>query len=94
MLSGTRGGVTPSSVSSAFFAESCEGPDAWKRLTIGLVMTAVETPTALKHLESIFCWCNPIVEVDEKGRNLCSMRTDLTSKGRPWIVGCGVAKAT
>ena len=28
----------------------------------------VEMPIGLKHLESDFCWCDPIVEVDGEGR--------------------------
>ncbi len=30
--------------------------------------TAVEMPIGLTHIESDFCWCDPIVEVDENGR--------------------------
>ena len=28
----------------------------------------VETPIGLHHLDSNFCWCDPIVEVDENGQ--------------------------
>jgi len=28
----------------------------------------VEMPVGLTHLESDFCWCDPIVEVDENGQ--------------------------
>jgi hypothetical protein len=27
----------------------------------------VEMPIGLKHLESDFCWCDPVIEVDEYG---------------------------
>jgi hypothetical protein len=28
----------------------------------------VEMPVDLNHLESDFCWCHPVVEVDENGK--------------------------
>jgi hypothetical protein len=28
----------------------------------------VEMPVGLNHLESDFCWCEPVVEVDENGK--------------------------
>jgi hypothetical protein len=28
----------------------------------------VEMPIGLSHLDSDFCWCDPIVEVDENGQ--------------------------
>jgi hypothetical protein len=28
----------------------------------------VEMPVGLNHLESDFCWCDPVVEVDENGK--------------------------
>jgi hypothetical protein len=28
----------------------------------------VEIPIGLNHLDSDFCWCDPIVEVDENGQ--------------------------
>jgi hypothetical protein len=28
----------------------------------------VEMPVGLNHLESDFCWCDPLVEVDENGK--------------------------
>ncbi len=31
---------------------------------------AVEMPIGLNHIESDFCWCDPIVEVDENGREV------------------------
>ena len=30
----------------------------------------VETPIGLNHLDSNFCWCDPIVEEDESGRKV------------------------
>jgi hypothetical protein len=29
---------------------------------------AVEMPIGLTHLESHFCWCDPVIELDENGR--------------------------
>jgi hypothetical protein len=31
-------------------------------------LAPVEMPTGLSHLDSDFCWCDPIVEVDENGQ--------------------------
>jgi hypothetical protein len=31
-------------------------------------LAAVDMPIGLKHLDSDFCWCDPIIEVDEHGR--------------------------
>ena len=31
---------------------------------------AVELPIGLKHLESDFCWCDPMVEADDNGREV------------------------
>jgi hypothetical protein len=28
----------------------------------------VEMPAGLKHLDSDFCWCDPIIELDENGQ--------------------------
>jgi hypothetical protein len=28
----------------------------------------VEMPVGLKHLDSDFCWCDPIIELDENGQ--------------------------
>ena len=28
----------------------------------------VEMPVGLTHLDSDFCWCDPIIELDESGR--------------------------
>jgi hypothetical protein len=33
-------------------------------------------PIELNHLDSDFCWCDPIVEVDENGVALCISRFD------------------
>jgi len=30
----------------------------------------VEMPIGLNHLESDFCWCDPIIEVDENGQEI------------------------
>jgi len=30
----------------------------------------VEMPIGLNHLDSDFCWCDPIIEADEKGQDL------------------------
>jgi len=40
----------------------------WKKQMIAPVMAAVETATALRHIDSVFCWCDPIVAVDENGQ--------------------------
>lgn len=32
--------------------------------------TPVEMPIGLNHIESDFCWCDPIVEADENGREV------------------------
>ncbi len=30
----------------------------------------VEMPVGLRHLDSDFCWCDPTVEIDDKGREV------------------------
>ena len=30
----------------------------------------VEMPIGLNHLDSDFCWCDPIIQVDENGQEL------------------------
>jgi hypothetical protein len=30
----------------------------------------VELPIGLNHLDSDFCWCDPIIEVDENGQEV------------------------
>ena len=30
----------------------------------------VEMPVGLNHLDSDFCWCDPMVEVDDKGQEV------------------------
>ena len=30
----------------------------------------VEMPVGLKHLDSDFCWCDPMVEVDDEGQEV------------------------
>ncbi len=30
----------------------------------------VAMPTGLKHLNSDFCWCDPVIEVDESGQEI------------------------
>jgi hypothetical protein len=39
----------------------------WKRVMIAPLMAAVETATALRHLDSVFC-LTPMVEVHENGQ--------------------------
>jgi hypothetical protein len=29
---------------------------------------SVEMPVGLSHLDSDFCWCDPVIEVDENGK--------------------------
>ena len=31
-------------------------------------VATVDLPIGLNHLDSDFCWCDPIIEVDENGR--------------------------
>jgi hypothetical protein len=31
---------------------------------------AVEMPIGLNHLDTDFCWCDPIVEIDDNGREI------------------------
>ncbi len=33
-------------------------------------IAAVEMPIGLNHVDSDFCWCDPIVEVDENGQEV------------------------
>jgi hypothetical protein len=33
-------------------------------------VASVEMPIGLNHLDSGFCWCDPIIEADEKGQEL------------------------
>jgi hypothetical protein len=33
-------------------------------------MVPVEMPAGLSHLDSDYCWCDPIVEVDEDGEKV------------------------
>ena len=32
------------------------------------LLVPVEMPIGLQHLDSDFCWCDPIIEVDERGQ--------------------------
>jgi hypothetical protein len=34
------------------------------------MIVPVEMPMGLDHLDSDFCWCDPLVEVDESGKEL------------------------
>ncbi len=34
----------------------------------------VQMPTGLDHLDSDFCWCDPLVEIDEKGQEIVHHR--------------------
>lgn len=38
------------------------------RTWIARAVAAVETPIGLTHMDSDFCWCDPVVEVDENGQ--------------------------
>ncbi|HEX2522233.1 MAG TPA: hypothetical protein VHP35_08910 [Terriglobia bacterium] len=38
------------------------------RTWIARSVAAVEMPTGLTHMDSDFCWCDPVVEVDENGQ--------------------------
>ena len=43
----------------------------------------VEMPIGLNHLDSEFCWCDPIVEMDDNGReNRHSPASDMELKPR------------
>ena len=33
-------------------------------------VVAVQMPIGLNHLDSDFCWCDPSIEVDEKGQEV------------------------
>jgi hypothetical protein len=33
-------------------------------------LTPAEMPVGLIHLDSDFCWCDPLIEVDENGRQI------------------------
>ena len=35
---------------------------------------AVEMPIGLNHLDTDFCWCDPIVEIDDNGREIVRHR--------------------
>jgi hypothetical protein len=34
------------------------------------VIVPVELPVGLNHLDSDFCWCDPIIEIDEIGKEV------------------------
>lgn len=38
------------------------------RTWFGPATGPMETPLGLRHIESDFCWCDPMIEVDESGR--------------------------
>lgn len=38
------------------------------RTWIGPAVAAVEMPIGLTHIDSAFCWCDPIVDIDESGQ--------------------------
>jgi hypothetical protein len=40
------------------------------RTWIGPVVATVEMPIGLTHIDSSFCWCDPIVEEDEAGQEV------------------------
>lgn len=31
-------------------------------------IAAMKTPLGLRHIDSDFCWCDPMIEVDESGQ--------------------------
>jgi len=33
-------------------------------------LIAAEMPIGLSHIDTDFCWCDPIIEVDENGREV------------------------
>lgn len=33
-------------------------------------LIAAEMPIGLSHIDADFCWCDPIIEVDENGREV------------------------
>ena len=35
-----------------------------------LEVTPVEMPVGLRHLDAELCWCDPLVEVDDEGREV------------------------
>jgi hypothetical protein len=37
---------------------------------IGPKVATVEMPIALRHIDSAFCWCDPIVEEQENGQEV------------------------
>ncbi len=41
-----------------------------KQILISPIMTAVKMPIGLSHVDSDFCWCDPIVELDESGQGV------------------------
>ena len=53
----------------------------------------VEMPIGLNHLDSDFCWCDPIIEVDENGEDVVLQTGDLElaganlqrAKGMEWL---------
>lgn len=37
---------------------------------IGPAIAAVEMPIGLTHIDSGFCWCDPVAEVDDNGQQV------------------------
>jgi hypothetical protein len=40
------------------------------RTWIAPAVAAVEMPVGLTHIDSDFCWCDPVVEVDKNGQEV------------------------
>jgi len=41
-----------------------------KRSLLGAALDSGDISTTLTHLDSAFCWCDPMVEVDEDGQEV------------------------
>jgi hypothetical protein len=44
------------------------------RTWIGPAVAAVEMPIGLTHIESNFCWCDPVTEIDDNGQEVVTHR--------------------
>ncbi len=40
------------------------------RIAIWPAIPAVEMPMGLNHIDSDFCWCDPVVELDQNGQEV------------------------
>lgn len=41
-----------------------------KQILISTIMAPVEMPIGLSHIDSDFCWCDPIAELDDNGQGV------------------------